>query len=58
MLYWNCYTYGSWITILQANQSYRSINCVQNRILLSQDMHTYFDSYLLILNSYIWKVRY
>ncbi|RPA94250.1 hypothetical protein L873DRAFT_1776482 [Choiromyces venosus 120613-1] len=58
MLHWKCYTYGSWITILHTHQSYRSIHCVQNRILLSQDIHTYFDSSLLILNPDLWKVRY
>ncbi|KAG0643605.1 HNH endonuclease-domain-containing protein [Tuber brumale] len=48
--YWNDHNYGRWITIPPANHSHGLINSVQNGILLTSDMHQYFDSYDLTIN--------
>ncbi|KAG0643721.1 hypothetical protein HOY80DRAFT_879731 [Tuber brumale] len=50
--HWNRYSYRNLITILPNCESNRSINSVQNGILLSNDMHGFFDNYLVAINPY------
>ncbi|RPA89778.1 hypothetical protein L873DRAFT_1720507 [Choiromyces venosus 120613-1] len=48
--HWNAHNYSSLITFPPAQESYGSINSVQNGLLLDRTMHGFFDSYLLAIN--------
>ncbi|RPA95771.1 hypothetical protein L873DRAFT_1697010 [Choiromyces venosus 120613-1] len=48
--YWNDHGYGRWITVPPARASDGLINSVQNGILLSIDVHNFFDNYHLTIN--------
>ena len=55
--HWNRYRYRDLITIPPDRESDGSINSVENGILLSSDMHSFFDNYLVAINPYVWKVK-
>jgi hypothetical protein len=46
--YWNDYAYSRWITVPATSGG--SINSVQNGMLLRDDIHTFFDSYIIAIN--------
>lgn len=48
--HWKQHNYGCWITIPPAIESAGSINSVQNGMLLKQDIHALFDSYIVSIN--------
>lgn len=48
--YWNQHNYGRWITIPPERESAGTINSVQNRLLLREDLHTLFDGYFFSIN--------
>jgi len=43
------------ITIPSSRESDGSINSVQNGILLSDEMHSFFDNYFVAINRFVWK---
>ncbi|PUU72806.1 hypothetical protein B9Z19DRAFT_1008012 [Tuber borchii] len=50
--YWIAHKYSDWIQYPPAQESYGSINSVQNGLLLDRTIHGFFDSYLLSINPY------
>jgi hypothetical protein len=48
--HWMEHNYDRWITIPPATESAGSINCVQNGMLLREDIHTLFDGYDVFIN--------
>ena len=55
--HWNHLSLRNLITIPPDRESDGSINAVQNGISLNNTMHSFFNSYIVAINPYVWKVQ-
>ena len=54
---WNLSSLRGLITVAPDRECDGSINSVQNGLLLSNEMHAFFDNYLVSVNPYVRKVK-